>query len=333
MFLKCFKKIKTKAIFSLLSLFIMPTSLLAYSEYVIPGGENIGIELNSKGVMIVGLYEIGSNNPGSDAFLKVGDIILKVNDKGITNIDELVAAINNKCTNIKLTYLRNNDVKTTNLKLYKDKNGVCKTGLYVKDKISGIGTLTFIDPKTKNFGALGHEIIEKSTGEILEIKDGKIYSSKVTSIDRSENGSPGEKNAEFNSDDIKGTIYENTHQGIFGKYVDALPNKDKIKIAKPSEIKPGKATIMTVLNNNEIKEYEIEILRVNNNMDNNNKNILFQITDQKLLDKTGGIIQGMSGSPILQNGKLIAAVTHVVVDDPKKGYGIFITNMLEEAEK
>lgn len=332
MFLKSFKKFKTKAIFGLLSLFIMPTSILAYSDYLIPGGENIGIELDSKGVMIVGLYKIGNDSPGLDASLKVGDIIQKVDDKSVTNIDELAAKIDQNCSTVKLTYLRNNKVAEANLKLSKDENGVCKTGLYVKDKISGIGTLTFIDPDTKLFGALGHEIIEKTTGKILEIKDGKIFSSEVTGIDRSENGVPGEKNAKLNTDDIKGSISENTTQGIFGEYTNTLPNKTKKKVASTDEIHTGKATIMTVLDGTEVKEYAIEITKINNNMSQKNKNILFTITDQELLEKTGGIVQGMSGSPIIQDDKIVAAVTHVVVNDPTRGYGIFITNMLEEAE-
>lgn len=332
MFLKSFKNFKTKTILGLLSLFIMPTSTLAYSEYLIPGGENIGIELNSKGVMVVGHYKVGESYPGKDASLNVGDIISKVNGHDVANITELIDVIKDNCDTAKLTYIRNNKELESNLKLSKDENGVCKTGLYVKDKISGIGTLSFIDPNTKIFGALGHEIIEKTTGKILEIKDGKIYSSTVTGIDRSENGIPGEKNAQLNASEINGFIDENTTQGIFGNYTNSLPDKKQYKVAKPDEIHTGKATLMTVLNGKEIKEYEINITKINNNMSQKNKNILFTITDNELLEKTGGIVQGMSGSPIIQDEKIIAAVTHVVVNDPTRGYGIFITNMLEEAE-
>lgn len=317
----------------LLSLFIMPTSILAYSDYIYSGGENIGIELNSKGVMIVGLYKVENDYPGKNANLKVGDIITTVNDRAVNNITEMVDAINTSNTDAKITYKRNNEVFNTKLKLSKDASGVCKTGLYVKDSITGIGTLSFIDPNTKLFGALGHEIQEKTTGKILEIKDGKIFASDVTGIERSENGVPGEKNARFYSGKVNGTIYENTTQGIFGNYTSPLPNKKLYKVAQPSEIKKGPAKIQTVLSGSDIKEYNIEITKINNNMSQKTKNILFNITDQQLLEKTGGIVQGMSGSPIIQNDKIIAVVTHVVVNDPTKGYGIFITNMLEEAEK
>lgn len=332
MFQKNLKKFKTNVIIILLSLFIMPTSILAYSDYIIPGGENIGIELNSKGVMIVGLYKVNENYPGKTANLKVGDMIQTVNEKNVNNISDLVEILNKNCNKVSITYMRNNEKLEANLSLTKDENGVCKTGLYVKDSISGIGTLSFIDPETKKYGALGHEIIEKTTGKILEVKDGKIFNSEVTGIDRSENGIPGEKNATLYSEKVTGTITENTERGIFGEYVDDLPNKKQYKVATPEEIKKGNAKLLTVLSGTEVKEYDIEITKINTNMSQKTKNIVFEIKDQELLKETGGIVQGMSGSPIIQNDKIIAVVTHVVVNNPAKGYGIFITNMLEEAE-
>jgi len=231
---------------------------------------------------------------------------------------------------VEIKYKRNNEIFTTTLKIYQDKDKVQKTGLYVKNSISGIGTLTFIDPNTKLFGALGHEILEKTTGKILEIKDGKIYDSEVTDIIKSENGIPGEKNAKYYSNNVWGNVTENTNQGIFGSYIEPLPDKKLYKVASIDEIKLGKAYIRTVLEGRKIKEYEINITKINEN--GKTKNLAFEITDQELLNITGGIIQGMSGSPILQNESIIGAVTHVVIDSPSKGYGIFITNMLEEAE-
>lgn len=328
-----FKKLKTQTIVILLSLFIMPTSILAYSSYLIPGGENIGIELNSKHVMVVGLYKVNDHYPGKDANLKVGDTIETVNNKKVSNISDLINAVDsNECKSASITYHRNNEILQTNLSLTKDNNGVCKTGLYVKDSITGIGTLSFIDPNTKKFGALGHEIVEKSTGKILEIKDGKIFESDVTGIERSENGVPGEKNARFYSEKVTGSINENTEHGIFGTYEKELPNKKQYEVAKPEEVHTGKAKLLTVLSGTEVNEYDIEITKINTNMSQKTKNIIFTITDSKLLEQTGGIVQGMSGSPIIQDDKIVAAVTHVVVNEPTKGYGIFITNMLEEAE-
>lgn len=325
-----FKKFKKACLMLLLSLFIIPINALAYSDYVIAGGENIGIELKAKGIIVVGVYKVGDNYPASEAGIKVGDIITSINDELVANISELSSKINTRGEdNIKIGYIRNNISDYTNLKLYKD-NDVYKTGLYVKDSISGIGTLTYIDPNTRLFGALGHEIIEKSTGKILEVKDGKIYASSVTNIEPSVNGVPGEKNAKLNSDEVLGDIFENTSKGIFGNYKLETNTGKLYKVGKISDIKKGDAIIRTVINKENVEEFTINIIKINNNGET--KNIVFEITDKKLLEKTGGIVQGMSGSPIIQGDFIIGAVTHVVVDDTTKGYGILITNMLEEAE-
>jgi len=316
----------------LLSFFIIPINALAYSDKVIVGGENIGITLNSDGVLIVGVYDVDGKNPATEAGLKTGDVITEVNKKEVNNIEDMASKINDSSDgSVTVGYMRNGKKQTATLKLSKDENNVYKTGLYVKDSVTGIGTLTFIDPETKLFGALGHEIQEQTTGKLLEIKDGKIFESTVTGVVPSSDGNPGEKRAQYDANKTTGDVAENTTQGIFGTYTNELPNKDTYKVAKPSEIKTGKAKILTVLDGTEIKEYEINVTKVNKK-DQKNKNFVFEITDKDLLDKTNGIIQGMSGSPIVQGDNIIGAVTHVVVDDPHKGYGIFITNMLEEAE-
>ncbi len=327
-----FKKIKNNILLTLIfTLLIIPNYALAYSDYIVAGGENIGIELNSKGVIIVGTYEVNGINPAKEANLRAGDKIIKINDKDVINIEEMLKVIENSSnkSNIKITYLRGNKTNDTSLKLSKSNDNIYKTGLYVKDSISGVGTLTFIDPNTKLFGALGHEIIEKNTGQKLEIKDGKIYSSTVTGITRSDIGKPGEKAARYDSSDIFGNVKENTTSGIFGNYTSTIPDKKLYKVAKEDEVKTGNATIFTVIDGNTIESFAINILKINKNT---TKNILFEITDSRLLRNTGGIVQGMSGSPIIQDNFIVGAVTHVVVDDPTKGYGIFITTMLEEAE-
>ncbi len=329
-----FKKIKNNLLLLLLTTtFIIPSSVLAYSDYVIAGGENIGIELNSNGVLIVGTYEVNGTNPAKKANLQNGDKIIKINNQEISNIEDMLDVIDNSSDkeNIAITFLRGNKENVTNLNLIKTDNNIYKTGLYVKDSITGVGTLTYIDPNTKLFGALGHEIIEKTTGQKLEIKDGKIYSSTVTGITRSDNGNPGEKNAKYDSNEIFGSVKENTTSGIFGTYTDDIPNKKTYPVGTVKDIKMGEATILTVIEGSNVEEFSINILKVNSNQ-NSSKNILFEITDEKLLENAGGIVQGMSGSPIIQNGYIIGAVTHVVVDDPTKGYGILITKMLEEAE-
>lgn len=324
-----FKKFKKQVVFFLL-LCSIPTIAFAYSSYLIPGGENIGIELKSKGVVVVGSYLVNNQNPAKDAGILPGDVITTINDKEIVSTSSMINLINQQNENsVKITFLRGDTLKNTNLKLYRE-NGIAKTGLYVKDSIIGIGTLSFIDPNTKIYGALGHEIIEKTSGQIFEIQGGTIFDSNVTGITKSKNGIPGEKNARYYTSQVNGNVLENTKKGIFGNYTQTLPEKDLYKVAKTSDIELGKALIRTVLEGNDIKEYEINITKINENT--KTKNIIFEITDKTLLEKTGGIVQGMSGSPILQGEYIIGAVTHVVVDNPEKGYGIFITNMLEEAE-
>jgi len=328
-----FENLKKTCITLLLSFFIIPINALAYSDQIIVGGENIGITLNSTGILIVGVYDVNNSSPASDAGLKSGDMITTVNKEKVNNIEEMAQKINDSSKDsVSVGYLRDGKKETTTLKLYKDENNVYKTGLYVKDSVTGIGTLTFIDPETKLFGALGHEIQEQTTGKLLEIKDGKIFDSTVTGVVPSSDGTPGEKKAKYDANKTVGDVATNTTQGIFGTYTSELPNKDTYKVAKPSQIKTGKAKILTVLNGSEIKEYEINVTKINEGKQKN-KNFVFEITDKELLDKTNGIIQGMSGSPIIQGEYVIGAVTHVVVDNPHKGYGIFITNMLEEAEK
>lgn len=321
-----FQKQKTSLI--LLLLIIIPIQVFAYSDYIIPGGENIGIEMKTNGVVVVGTYEIGGKNPAKEAGIKIGDIIVAINEYDITTIDELVEKINSSNDTAVITYLRGEKEYKTNLQITLE-DGISKTGLYVKDSITGIGTLSYIDPETHIYGALGHEIVESNTGQMLEVKDGRIVDSKVTNIERSSVGNPGSKNAQLEYDQIKGNILENTKSGIFGKFEEVLPNKKTYKVASIEEIKKGEAKILTVTNGQEVEEYTINIIKLDKD---ENKNILFEITDQNLLEKTGGIVQGMSGSPIIQGEYIIGAVTHVVVDDPTKGYGIFITNMLKEGE-
>lgn len=326
-----FKILKKHTLFLLLTILIIPQSILSYSDYIIASGETVGIKLNTEGILIVGSYEINGHNPLKEANLNEGDIITHINNKKISSIEELVNFIENcDCNNINIKYLRNSKQGTTSLKLYEDQ-GTLKTGLYVKDTISGVGTLTYIDPETKLFGVLGHEIIDSATGDIVSIKSGNIFDSKITSITRSTKGNPGEKNAILYSDKVTGNIKENTKKGIFGEYVGNYQNERLYKVGKIDDINIGNAKILTVIRDNKIEEFDIKILSIKET-DDKLKNIEFEITDESLLEATNGIVQGMSGSPIIQNDYIIGAVTHVVVNDPHKGYGIFIVNMLEEGE-
>ena len=327
------KKVAKTCLLLLISITLLPLNIYAYSDYIIASGKNIGIELNATGIIIVGTYNVGNFSPAKEAKLQTGDKIIRINDIKVESIADMVSTIqksNNK-EKVKITYLRGSKEFNTNLTLIKDNDNTLKTGLYVKDCINGVGTLTFIDPNTKLYGALGHEILEKTTGQKLEIKSGKIYESSVTGIVKSNNGNPGEKNARYDTSSIYGKVNENTSSGVFGEYTNEIEEEKLYKVAKTEDIEIGVASILTVVEENNVQEFKINILKINDNK-NSNKNLLFEIIDENLLNITGGIIQGMSGSPIIQNDYIIGAVTHVVVDDTTKGYGIFITTMLEEAE-
>lgn len=314
----------------LLGLIVLnPLSVNAYSNYIVASGQNIGIEINSKGLMVVGFYKIDGKLNKND--ISIGDYIRAIDNTSISTIDELVTNIDKyqKDGKVKLTIEHDGKTKDITFKLV-ESNGIYKTGLYVKDSISGIGTLTYIDPETKIYGALGHEIIESNSNKRIEVKDGSIFKSEVSSIDRSTDGNPGTKNAKFYSGVTYGDINKNTIHGIYGEYSKNV-NDELVEVGSSDDLQLGKALIRTVIEGSEVKEYEINITKIDKNTEI--KNIYFEITDKELLDECGGIVQGMSGSPILQNGKIYGAVTHVVVENVKKGYGVFITTMLEEGER
>ena len=314
----------------LLVYLLFPISVIAYSDYLIASGKNIGIELKSNNIIIVGSYKVNDHNILDESDLRIGDKIIKIDNYEITSAASLQNTINklNK-DNIDITYKRNNEELTTNINLYQE-DGEYKTGLYVRDSIRGVATLTYIDKSNNTFGALGHEILEKSTKSEFAADSGSIFASTVTGITKSTDGNPGEKNAQSNIQDKYGNVKENTTSGIFGDYTAPLPNSKLYKVAKPEDIKLGKAKILTVLEGDKVEAFDINIIKINHN--SKTKNILFEVTDEKLIDIAGGIVQGMSGSPIIQDDYIIGAVNFVVVDRINKGYGIFITTMLEEAE-
>lgn len=312
-----------------LILLMLPINIFAYSDKIIPGGNTLGIEVKNDGVIVIGFYKVNGKFNKND--FKVGDIIVKVSGTEVASSDDLVRLIeeNIKDDKVNITIKRNN--KFIDKTIILDKiNGVYKTGLYVKDGVIGIGTLSYIDPETLVYGALGHEIIESTTNRLIEVKTGNIFKTRITSIDRSVSGVAGTKNAKFYTNIKYGDITKNTNKGIYGFYSKDISNLESLTVGKYEDIKIGSAYIRTVINNEEVKDYAIEIDRVNNN---DVKNIHFKIVDEDLISKTGGIVQGMSGSPIIQNNMIIGAVTHVIVDKPSTGYGILITRMLEEGDK
>ena len=323
-----------KVLFTFFVIFLFPLGVFAYSKYIIPGGESIGIKINTEGLVVVGFYKVEDEYIAKNNF-KIGDKIINVNGKNVNTIDELTDAVSKSemsSLNVKVTVKRNDREVDTYLKLIV-KDGIYKTGLYVKDSLIGLGTLSYIDPVSKIYGALGHEITMNETGNKVDVRDGNILYSKVIGIDKSRNGKVGSKNANIIFDRKIGTIQKNTNKGIYGIYTDNLPNKDTYQVADFSNIKKGDAYILTVTKDNKIEKYSINILDKYSSKKDTQKAFSFEITDKNLLNKTGGIVQGMSGSPIIQDDKIIGAVTNVLVDNVTLGYGISIITMLAEGEK
>ena len=319
-----------KSIVIIFLLLLFPTIVYAYSNYIIPGGNTIGIDVKNDGVIVIGFYKIKDKYNMND--IVVGDIIKKINNNPISSVNDMVLEIENniKDDKVNMTIIRDKKEIDIDFKLIKD-NDTYKTGLYVKDSVSGIGTLTYIDPGTKIYGALGHEIIEGNTLNRIEVKSGTIFESVITSIDRSSVGYAGTKNADFYPKNVFGNISKNTISGIYGTYTKDIIESELMEVGLPNDLKIGDAYIYTVLDGNKVNKYKINISKINTS--SKIKNIYFEIVDEELLKGSGGIVQGMSGSPIIQDDKIYGAVTHVIVNNPKTGYGIFITTMLEEGEK
>lgn len=324
-------------LFSLLSIFSGLFSNF-YTTTLIPGGENIGIEIKPQGVVVIGGYDVKTSsesyNPLKDSDIKKGDLIIKVNDTEINSVKEMLKVLKDNYNNqdITLTIIRNNKEITRKIRFIKTSEAnTIKTGLLVKERILGVGTVTFYDPETKIYGALGHKLYDSDFSNITDINTGTIFDSEVTSINKSKNGSVGELISNIYQDEEIGTVFSNTDYGIFG-YYDVCPDKDALVIAKQSEVKLGDAYIYTTLKGNEVEKYQIEITSLEKQNKISTKGITFKIKDDNLIDKTGGIVQGMSGSPIIQNNKIVGAVTHVMIDSVKKGHGIYIEYMLQAAQ-
>lgn len=307
---------------------------------VYPGGISIGVKINNKGALVVGYSDIStheglSESPGKVAGIELGDIIEEVNGENIETCSDLISKVKT-CRNDEMTVkiLRGNSEITKKVSLIKEDNEY-KIGLWVRDSTAGIGTLTFYDKDSKTFGALGHPITDGDTNVSFNIKSGTLLRSSVLSIKKGERGNPGEiKGLFINENESIGNIEKNTNSGIYGDASVELinPNFNKaMTVAYRDEIKEGHAQIITTVEDGGAKAYDIEILKLLPQDEPGSKSMIIKIVDPVLLEKTGGIVQGMSGSPIIQNGKIIGAVTHVLINKPDVGYGIYIEWMLQDA--
>ncbi|OOM09185.1 SpoIVB peptidase [Clostridium saccharobutylicum] len=308
---------------------------------VYPGGNPIGVRVSSEGVLVVGYSDIEINSkkeesPGKLGGLEIGDIILKVNGENMENVTDLLKTIK-ECQqdDIKVDILRRGEKLTKVIHLRKENDKDYKIGLWIRDSTAGVGTMTFVDEKTKKFGALGHPITDCDTNEPFLIKKGDVLDSTIISVKKGEKGDPGELKGIFiNENTPKGNIQKNTQSGIFGNIDDVKSMRKEIKPLKVGfrdEITTGKAKIITTIDESGPQEFDIEIEKLLNQTAVGSKSMVIKITDPRLLEKTGGIVQGMSGSPIIQNNKIIGAVTHVLINKPDTGYGIYIEWMLQDA--
>ncbi len=310
---------------------------------VVPLGELVGLKLYTNGVLVVGMSEISGTDkntykPYENTGIVEGDMIIKINENSVTNTEELIECVNNsKGKEISIKYVRNGEIIETYIKPIETAKDDYKIGLWVRDAAAGVGTISFYEPESGLFAALGHGIIDVDTLKLLDISTGEFVTTNIVSIIKGEKGNPGKIQGSVENQKTIGEVYKNTEFGVFGKVSNtSVLNEDlskTIKVASRNEIKKGKATIICTLENNKKEEYEVEIQKIFANNNEDNKSMLVKITDEELLEKTGGIIQGMSGSPIIQNGRLIGVLTHVLVSDPTVGYGVFADLMVEKMKE
>ena len=302
-------------------------SQVSSGKMLIPGGNSVGMQMDVKGALIVGVEQ--ESGP------KIGDMIVEIDDQKVNGPEDVIEYVGNRGKTVELTVIRDKKRLQYDVTPYYDDNSQSyKLGLWIKEKIAGIGTLTFFDPEKEIFGALGHGIYEPESGALLETKAGKLLNTKVQQIQQGVSGAPGALSGViFNFDHPVGTILKNTEEGVYGKVLDdsQLSHRQALPVGTPKEIKTGNAVILTTIDGTQVETFSIEITKVNPSPLSGNRNLKLKVTDERLLENCGGIVQGMSGSPIIQDGKLVGAVTHVLVNDPTRGYGIFIDNMLEAA--
>lgn len=308
---------------------------------IVPIGKIIGLKLYTNGVLIVGFSEIEDINkkiikPFENSDIKEGDTIISINNSEIEDIKDLKKIVNNSNgENLEIKLLRDGDIITTSISPVEVEKKEYRIGLWVKDAATGVGTITFYEPESKMFAALGHGITDSDTNKLIEIDSGELVTSKILSVKKGENGLPGELKGTIVNQENIGEVIKNTSFGVYGLLNNLtslnISLENRIPIALREEIELGKATVLcTVDDSNVPKEYNIEIQKIYNDNNYNNKSMLIRITDESLSEKTGGIVRGLSGAPILQNGKFIGAITNVLVSNPEIGYAVFADLMIKE---
>lgn len=314
---------------------ILSGSALA-ADTLIPVGQVVGIQMEIEGVLVAGLSDVeteaGSVNPAGDAGIRAGDVILAVDGRAVTSARELLERVNEGDGQAAvLTVKRDGKNRSVSVLPVRERDGQFRLGLWLRDGIAGVGTVTYVDPETGAYGALGHGVNDPETGILLPLEAGEVCRAQVVDVTQGRSGSPGELCGCFEPENVVGTVAKNTASGIFGMVTGAFDWVGAaLPVAESGEIRSGKAVIRSCVDGQAVREYEVEICPAGI-VAGDGRDLLVRVTDPDLLAITGGIVQGMSGSPIIQNGKLVGAVTHVLVNDPTRGYGIFIENMLDAA--
>jgi len=335
------ENLKTDAELYLFNLFPIKSVTInrVSNREVVPGGIPFGIKMLSSSVVVAetGYIQSGGKtaSPAKDAGIQIADTIVSINGEKMQSNSDVIRAISQSGGKTISVLLKRNDgsCKSVDVVPVKDLvDGEYKIGIWVRDSSAGIGTVTFYDPMSQSFAGLGHAVCDSSSGSALSLLSGDVVMAEIDSVTRSIKGSPGQLNGHFLSNKSVGRIYKNDETGVYGTIENVSYSGQTVQIALKQEIKTGKATILTTLSGNTPEEFEIEIEKISLSADRATKNMVIKVTDSRLLKKAGGIVQGMSGSPILQNGKLVGAVTHVFVNDCTRGYGIFAENMLETAQ-
>lgn len=318
------------------SQWVMHTSSAVEGKTVIPIGKAVGIKLFSDGVLVVGLSPVeteqGSCYPGRDCGLKEGDVITHINGEEVDTIEQVQAVVaQQRDTPLTIQAVRGQRQLQLTAEAAENNQGNYQLGVWLRDSMAGIGTMTFYDPDSGIFGALGHGINDVDTAMLMPLESGSIMPASVSDVKKGESGSPGELHGQFDLKRDLGTLYANTNLGIFGQMPpENLETTQKpVPVAGRDEVKVGHATILSNIRGDQVEEFDIEITKIYAPGENT-RNLMIQVTDPELLEITGGIVQGMSGSPIIQNGKLVGALTHVIVDSPEKGYAIFAQDMVDE---
>lgn len=331
----------------LLSLFGIPLKKVEVAvspeKRLIPGGQALGIAMRTEGVLIVGVSDVAEGiSPARNAGLAAGDVIRSINGTAVTTAEQLTALLNAPGTvdlsALEIAYDRAGKRYTTRLTPYRETTtGSAKLGAWVRDSTAGVGTLSFYDPDTGRYAALGHAITDGDTGEVLSVSEGQVLRAHVVAVQKGRSGAPGELKGSFlREGEVLGDIRANTILGVYGSLSSPAVNAlypDGLPVGLRSGVHTGAASILSTVDGEGVKEYAVEIVRVNQQSAPAPKSMVIRVTDERLLDLTGGIVQGMSGSPILQDGRIIGAVTHVFVNDPTQGYGLYIDWMLEAGEE